>query len=102
MGRILELPMNPSLPQVAAFIRQYTHDLRNDLTGIELEAVLLTSVFPDGEAAVIVSRLRAQMHKVVADLKELAAHFVEPKPVRTLLPARELFRIWKTQAGSGG
>jgi len=93
--------MNPSLPQVAAFIRQYTHDLRNDLTGIELEAVLLTSVFPEGEGAVIVSRLRAQIRKVVTDLKDLSAHFVEPKPVRTPLAARELFRMWKQTAPDG-
>ena len=94
--------MSPSLPQIAAFVRQHSHDLRNDLTGIELEAVLLTSIFPEGEAAEIVRRLRAQIRKVAADLQALAAHFAEPKPARTLIAARELFRMWEKQSEPAG
>jgi signal transduction histidine kinase len=85
--------MNPSLDQVAAFVRQHTHDLRNDLTGIELDAVLLTSVFPDGEGPEIVNRMRTQIRKMASGLQCLAANFTDSKLVRVPVAACELFRL---------
>ena len=94
--------MNPSLTQVAAFVRQHSHDLRNDLTAIELDAVLLASVFPSGEAAEIVDRLRTQIRKMAAGLQDLAAHFAETKTARISMPVHELFGVLKNQAMADG
>ena len=90
-------PPDLSWSQIAEFIRQHTHDVRNDLNGLALEATLLADVVPAGEAADSVARIRAQIRRVAADLRALAAKFTEPKPTRALYAARELFLIWQDQ-----
>ncbi len=89
--------MNASLAQTAAFVRQLTHDLRNDLGGIELEAALLATVVPEGEASEIIARLRSEVHKVAAGLQRLAGRFAEPRPNRMPFPARKLVELLKRQ-----
>ncbi len=86
-----------SLPQLAHFIRQHTHDVRNELNGLDLEAALLAELVPDGEPAEGVARIRAQIHRLAADLRMLAGKFAEPHPSRAIYEARELFLIWQDQ-----
>ena len=86
-----------SWSHLAQFIRQHTHDVRNDLTGLDLEAALLADLVPDGEAAEGVARIRAQIRRLAADLRALSAKFAEPQPTRELYAARELFLIWQDQ-----
>jgi hypothetical protein len=89
-----------SLPQIAQFIRQHTHDVCNDLNGLELEAVLLSELAPNGEAAESVARIRGQIRKLAGDLRSLSARFNEPNPTRALYAASELFLIWQDQNAS--
>jgi hypothetical protein len=89
-----------SLPRLAQFIRQHTHDVCNDLNGIDLEATLLAELAPGGEARESVSRIHGQIRRLAADLRALSAKFNEPKPVRALYAARELFLIWQDQAAA--
>ena len=92
----------PSAPDsswshLAQFIRQHTHDVRNDLNGLDLEAALLADLVPDGEAGESVARIRAQIRRLAADLRALAAKFADPQPTRAIYDARELFLIWQDQ-----
>ena len=86
-----------SLPQIAQFIRQHTHDLRNELNGLDLEATLLADLVPDGEAGESVGRIRAHIRRFAADMHRLAAKFTDSKPSLALYAARELFLIWQDQ-----
>ena len=92
----------PSVPDLswshlAQFIRQHTHDVRNGLNGLDLEASLLAEIVPAGEAAESVTRIRAQIRGLAADLRTLAAKFADPQPTRAPYAARELFLIWQDQ-----
>lgn len=93
-------PPDSSWLQIAKFIRQHTHDVRNDLNGIDLEVTLLGDLAPAGEAAESVARIRAQIRRVAADLRTLAAKFADAQPTRALYAARELFLIWQDQVAA--
>ena len=86
-----------SLAQLAQFIRQHTHDVCNDLNGLDLEATLLSELVPSGEAAESVARIHGQIRRLAKELRGLSAKFIEPKPTRALYAARELFLIWQDQ-----
>ena len=86
-----------SWSHLAQFIRQHTHDVRNDLTSLDLEAALLADLSPDGEAAEGVARIRAQIRRLAMDLRTLAAKFADPQPTRELFAARDLYHIWQDQ-----
>ena len=86
-----------SWSHLAQFIRQHTHDVRNGLNGLDLEAALLADLVPDGEAGEGVARMRAQIRGLATDLRTLAANFADPQPTRALYAACELFLIWQDQ-----
>ena len=86
-----------SLPQLAQFIRQHTHDVRNGLNGLDLEAALLAELNPAGEASESVARIRAQIRRLATDMRTLAAKFADPQPTRAPYDATELFLIWQDQ-----
>lgn len=86
-----------SWSQLAQFIRQHTHDVRNQLNGLDLEAALLGDLVPSGEAAESVARIRAQIRRAGQELRALAAKFADPLPTPALYATRELFLIWQDQ-----
>jgi len=88
---------NLNLSHLAQFLRQHTHDVCNDLNGLDLEAVLLADLAPGREAGESVARIRGQIRQLAADLRGLSAKFIDPKPTRALYAARELFLIWQDQ-----
>ena len=93
-----------SIPEVnwshiTAFVRQHTHDLRNELNGLDLEAALVAEIVTDAEAREGVARMRAQIRKVAGDLRALSAKFADSVPNLVPLPTRELFLIWQDQLG---
>lgn len=83
--------------RIAGFVRQHTHDLRNELNGLDLEAALLADIVTDPEAMESVSRIRAEIRKVAANLRSLSGKFAETRPNPLLIAGRELFLIWKDQ-----
>jgi signal transduction histidine kinase len=87
-----------SWSRVATFVRQHTHDLRNDLNGLDLEAALLADIVADPEGTESIARMRAEIRKVAANLRTLSAKFAEMRPTLMRLPAEELFLIWQDQA----
>ena len=86
-----------SWPHLAKFIRQHTHDIRNDLNGLDLESALLADIVPPGEAVEGVARIRAQVRRIATDMRGLSARFAEPPAGDALYAARELFLIWQDQ-----
>lgn len=89
-----------SWSHLAQFIRQYTHDLRNDLNGLDLEAALLADFVPSGEATESLTRIRAQIRGLATNLRSLAGKFTDPHPVCALYGARDLFLIWQDQVAA--
>ncbi len=87
---------------MAAFIRQHTHDVRNHLNGMDLEAALLAELVSDPEAAESVSRVRGQIRNLAASLRALSTRLAEPQPQRGPIAAAELFSIWQEQAAPLG
>lgn len=90
----------PEIPwsRLAAFVRQHTHDVRNHLNGLDLEAALLDDIVPRGEAKESVARLRRQIREFAHEMRDLSAKFGDPPSGRASVPASVLFLIWKDQA----
>ncbi len=94
---VMPSAMNPPWTLVAQFLRQHSHDVCNDLNGLDLEAVLLGEYVTETDGTESITRIRSQIRRLATDLRRLAAKFVEPKPVCALYPASELFLIWQEQ-----
>src|SRR5687767_3011033 len=84
-------------PRVTAFVRQHTHDVRNHLNGIDLEAALLRELITDPEALEGVARLRQQVRDTAAGLRALSNRLADPVPRPSAISATELFEIWQEQ-----
>lgn len=91
-------PSTVELPAVAEFVRQHTHDIRNHLNGLDLEAALLAEIVTDAEGAEGIERLRQQIHALAEELKAVSGKFSCDEANRAPLAARELFLIWQDQA----
>jgi len=87
-------------PNVAAFVRQHTHDVRNHLNGIDLEAALLRELVTDPEALQGVARLRQQVRDIAGELRSLSNRLADPMPRPTPIAAAELFEIWQEQVAT--
>ncbi len=81
--------------RVAGFIRQFTHDVRNGLHGLDLETALLHELITEGEASEGVERVHKQLRAMAAQLRSVSATFQVPQPMTAPIPARALMRIWR-------
>ena len=79
---------NQSIPweKFLKFIRQLSHDLRNQLNAAELQSALIGELTDDAELKSEVRRLRELVSQLGVSLQSLSASVVEPRP--TLLPYR--------------
>lgn len=95
-------PLVPCVPwsRVTAFVRQHTHDVRNHLNGIDLEAALLRELITDPEALEGVARLRQQVRDTAAGLRALSNRLADPVPRPGTISAVELFEIWQQQCAT--
>lgn len=91
---------DPSVPysRIAAFLRQHTHDVRNNLNGLDLEAALLADIVTDEEAREAVKRLRAQIREAASGLRALSTKLADPQPSRASISTQDLFLIWQDEA----
>ena len=83
--------------QVAAFVRQLTHDVRNGLNSIDLETTLLREFVTGEEGQATLERLHRQSRSIEARLRSLSAVFHPLHPVAAPIAARELLLIWREQ-----
>lgn len=77
---------NPQLPndeplipfsRLGGFIRQITHDVRNGLNAIDLEAALIAEIASDEETAGEAKKLRGMVSSVTRSLQLLSSRFAE-------------------------
>jgi K+-sensing histidine kinase KdpD len=66
------------------FVRQLSHDLRNQLNAVELQSALIGELTDDAELKAEVRRLREMVSQLGATLQSLSASVAEPR--LTLLP----------------
>lgn len=83
---------------VAAFVRQHMHDLRNHLNGVNLETMLLTEFVTDPDALESVERIKDQVQRSVAEMSALSAKLSQPVPSQESLHARIAFLLWQDEA----
>jgi K+-sensing histidine kinase KdpD len=66
--------------EIVGFIRQLSHDLRNDLNAAELQAAYIEEVSTDAALKAEVRRLREMLSKMAGSLQKLSAHVAQPQP----------------------
>lgn len=81
--------------RVAAFIRQYTHDVRNTINCMDLEMELMQDVMTEPEAVTSMNRIREQLRSLEVQMRSLSAAFHEPRPTPDVIHARVLLQIWR-------
>jgi signal transduction histidine kinase len=77
------------LPRVVAFVRQVTHDVRNGLSAMDLQAAYLAEIAPNGEIAEEIGKLRTMVSHVTKDMQELSCRFGEVRPMTMEYPLEE-------------
>lgn len=113
VGENLQVPMS----DVAGFVRQLSHDLRNHLNAAELQSAYLAEVAPDAELKEEVKRLRAMLAEMGGSLQRLtnslaainltlmpyeASNFMEDlrQKVGTQFPAESRAIEWTIETGT--
>lgn len=81
--------------RVAAFIRQYTHDVRNTINCMDLEMELMQDLITEPEAVTSMNRIREQLRAMEVQMRSLSAAFHEPRPTPDIIHARVLLQIWR-------
>jgi K+-sensing histidine kinase KdpD len=81
---------NVAWPTMSKFVSQLSHDLRNHLNAIELQAALLGEIAPNDEIRDEIKRLRGMTGELGADLQKLSRLMKDPRPQTMAYSAREL------------
>lgn len=81
--------------RVAAFIRQYTHDVRNTINCMDLEMELMQDTVTEPEAVISMNRIRDQLRSMELQMRALSAAFHELRPTPDVIHARVLLQIWR-------
>ncbi len=68
------------LPRVSGFIRQVTHDVRNGLNSIDLQAAYISELISDQETLEEMRRLRGIVQNTARQLQALSGNFWTPTP----------------------
>ncbi len=95
------------LPRIAAFVRQLTHDVRNNLNSIDLQAAYITELVTDPEATGEVRRLRDLVQLSARQLSSISSNFQATSPNRVTYTAgiliedlrERLQKLFPEQAG---
>src|SRR5437762_2846427 len=59
-------------PAVTSFIREVTHDIRNGLNALDLQAAYLNELAPDDEALVEIQKMRSMISNVTHQLQDIS------------------------------
>lgn len=72
------------------FVRQLSHDLRNQLNAVELQSALIGEITADAELKSEVQRLRGLVSKLGISLQNLSASVADPRPTCLTYSAADL------------
>jgi signal transduction histidine kinase len=87
-----ENTLSVPLPRMVAFVRQVTHDVRNGLNAIDLQAAFAAELAGQGEVAAELGKLRHMVTHVTADMQKLSARFGELRPILMAFPIQEMLQ----------
>jgi K+-sensing histidine kinase KdpD len=71
------------------FVRQLSHDLRNQLNAAELQSALIGELTNDAEIKSEIRRLRELVSQLGATLQSLSTSVAEPRPTALPYPAKD-------------
>src|SRR5438067_4952229 len=71
------------------FVRQLSHDLRNQLNAAELQSALIGELTNDAELKSEIRRLRELVSQLGVTLQSLSASVAEPRPTALPYPAKD-------------
>jgi signal transduction histidine kinase len=80
------------LPRLVSFVRLVTHDVRNGLNAIDLQAAFIAEIAGEGEVAEEMGKLRKMVTRVTQDMQELSGRFGEMRPVVMEFPVEEFLQ----------
>lgn len=87
--------MTEEAARIARIIRKHTHDVRNSINSLDLEAVILGELTTDPEVIGTLVRIRAELTQLEATAKSLLYKFAEPAP--QTLTTGDLLHLWQRQ-----
>jgi K+-sensing histidine kinase KdpD len=95
------------LPRIAGFVRQVTHDVRNGLNSMDLQAAYLNELISDPEAIDELRRLRGLIQTTARQLQSISGNFWTSTPNLVTYAAKILIedlrdRLKKTFVESAG
>ena len=76
-------------PDIVKFLRQLSHDIRNNLNAVELQSAFLAELAADEEMKTEVQRLREMVSSVGTGLQRLTAGLSQTKPTPISYPAAD-------------
>jgi signal transduction histidine kinase len=83
------------LPRLVNFVKQVTHDVRNGLNAIDLQAAYIAEIAGEGEVGEEIGKLRKIVGHVTRDMQELSSRFGELRPVVMEYPIQEFLQSLK-------
>src|SRR5438477_9865260 len=78
-------------PDIVKFIRQLSHDIRNNLNAVELQSAYLAELAEEGEIKNEIQRLREMVSQVGAGLQRLSAGLSQVRPTPISYKAADFF-----------
>ena len=86
---------NVSWPDMVKFVRQLSHDIRNNLNAVELQSAYLAELTEDAELKNEIQRLREMVSEVGTNLQRLTAGLSQVNPTPISYPAADLIEDLK-------
>ena len=80
------------MPRLVNFVRQVTHDVRNGLNAIDLQAAFALELAGEGEVGEELVKLRRMVTHVTDDMQKLSQRFGELRPVLMEYPVPEFLQ----------
>src|SRR5256885_4794582 len=88
-------PPSVRWPDMVKFIRQLSHDIRNNLNAVELQSAYLAELAEDGEIKNEIHRLRGKISQVGVALQRLTAGLSQVTPTAISYKAADFFEDLK-------
>src|SRR5438874_6828454 len=76
-------------PDVVKFVRQLSHDIRNNLNAVELQSAYLAELAEEGEMKSEIQRLRQMVSEVGTNLQRVTAGLSQTSPNLMAYPAAD-------------